>query len=555
MIASTTLLLFILGIFSSFKVSVKADKLLSFFVFAAFSVIFAQFCWDIFNRTEHIYSFLWSRSPGNDIKIDIISNPYNYGIIFPFFAVTLLAIIQNLIFRYEERRTLYAAGLIFNLVALIMMITSNNFVQLLFALFVADILVLVMIRDVEAYRRFILMNMAADFIIFTILAVINSRVASLDIREILQYKQTGRHLDFIALFGLTAVFIKMGLYLFHIGICGLKNIRLHRLLNVLFLSAPVCGTVLLLKFHVLWTGSAYFVPYLQAMCLLSFAGGFFISLIRDSFKEKIIGLMMMFWALLATLLRFNGFVWNQNFSLLVLQMFMLMWAVYLIYYYTGRRKKISVLKNIGFVNATALNCAYVLLLLSVAAVTNTLSALYNKGNRDYIWAFAILFILSLTAVVKTVYFTPKTKPQSTTSKLSAHYPCWVVSGIAMAFFLNRIKIFEPELWGFSVAFVILSLCTPLWHVNLFFAKQKYQQIDWIGKVYKYALIKPLRLSGRVLWLLIDHLFMEKIIIGFSINVAQCSLRFFRRLHSNKHLGGLIVLTLLAGFLCLAYYYE
>ena len=234
MIALTTFLLLILGIFSSIRVSVKTDKWLSFIVFLLFCVIFGQFSHNIINSAQDVFSFIWNKSPGGDIQIDIISNPYNYGFVLPFFIITLLSLALNLLFRYEERRNIYEAGLIFNLAALITMITSNNFVQLLFALFIVDILALLLVHDIEAYRRYILLNISADLMIFTVLAIINSRVASLDIREILQYKQIGLHIDFIAIIGLTAIFMKFGFFIFHIGLLGLRNIRLHRVLSVAY---------------------------------------------------------------------------------------------------------------------------------------------------------------------------------------------------------------------------------------------------------------------------------------------------------------------------------
>lgn len=181
------------------------------------------FAGDFLAGRESSFSFLWNSSPGGDINIDIVSNIYNYHLILPFFMITLTALLQNLLFRYEERRSFYGAVLIFNLVTLITMITGNNFVQLLCAIFVADILILFLVKDMEAYKRYILLNISADMIIFTIMAIINCKVDSLNIHEILRYKQTGHHLDFIAIAGLTAVFMKIGLFFSTLVLSGCKT--------------------------------------------------------------------------------------------------------------------------------------------------------------------------------------------------------------------------------------------------------------------------------------------------------------------------------------------
>ncbi len=555
MIALTTFLLLILGIFSSIRVSVKTDKWLSFIVFLLFCVIFGQFSHNIINSAQDVFSFIWNKSPGGDIQIDIISNPYNYGFVLPFFIITLLSLALNLLFRYEERRNIYEAGLIFNLAALITMITSNNFVQLLFALFIVDILALLLVHDIEAYRRYILLNISADLMIFTVLAIINSRVASLDIREILQYKQIGLHIDFIAIIGLTAIFMKFGFFIFHIGLLGLRNIRLHRLQNILFLSAPVCALILLTKFHVLLSGSAYFNTYLHLVCCLSLGGGFVGSLCSQNYKQRIIYWQMMFWALFVELLRFNGFIWNLSLTFLLLQTYILNIALYLIYYYTGRHYHQNDLSKINLVNQSAMLSALMLILLMVVAITGVLTELYNKGNRYYIWTYAILYILSLSATLKSIFFVKKKASYAHSPHLAPHYLVWILLGCSAAIVLYPTPINAVTIWGFGAAFILLNRYNPIWRIAHIGYICRFEQNDRIGLIYKYGVIKPLRLSGRVLWLLIDRFLTEKIIIGGSIKTAQIGLRFFRKIHSNRILGGTIIIVLLLGFLGLAYNYE
>ncbi|MBR1601368.1 MAG: hypothetical protein IJ677_07295 [Alphaproteobacteria bacterium] len=239
MIAYTTLLLFFIGIFSSIKVGAKVDKTLSFLTFASIFFVFAGFCDGMSSLSNHSFSFVWSANPGSSLKFDIISNYYNYWLIFPGFVLTLLSMLNCLFFRYEKQVSAYFSVLIFNLIALIILVTSNNFVQLLSALFVIDVLSVFMIKESDAYRRYVLLNILSDMVLFAVLAVINCRVASLDIRQIVLYRNIGMHQDFVALAGLTAVFAKFGFFLFQIGVIDLKKIRFHRILNVLFLSSPL----------------------------------------------------------------------------------------------------------------------------------------------------------------------------------------------------------------------------------------------------------------------------------------------------------------------------
>jgi NADH:ubiquinone oxidoreductase subunit 2 (subunit N) len=192
---------------------------------------------------EHYFSVAWNTSQGRILKFDILSNAYNYALVLPCFLITLLGGLHNLLYRCEERKSAYISLLIFNLIALIILITSNNFVQLTSALFIVDILALFMIKDIKAAQSYLLLNMAADMMLFTVLALIDSRVNSLDISEIMRYRQIGFHADFAALTGLTAIFAKLGFAVFQIGNMALKDIRFHRMQNVLLLSSPMAALI------------------------------------------------------------------------------------------------------------------------------------------------------------------------------------------------------------------------------------------------------------------------------------------------------------------------
>src|SRR5574344_29487 len=350
MIAYTTLLLFCIGVFSSINVGVKVDKLLSFLTFTSVFLVFANFFDNMFNNIEHTFSFMWNSSPSGDIVVDIISNPYNCGLVMPFFLMALITIGNNISFRYEERRSAFDAVVIMNLISLIMIITSNNLVQLLSAVFIIDILAVFIAKDLDASRKYVKFNILADMMLFMVFAVINYRVASLELSEILEYRKSGLHVDFIAIFGLTVVFMKMGFFLFQGGLLGLKNVRFHRLQIVLFLTSPEVVILLLIKFHILWSGSAYFVPYINIACISTLAWGFIGFISIDNFKAKVVYLQMMFGALFVELLRFRGFAWSEMLSTVLVCDFLLISTLYLAYYCTNRKKLVSQMANLQYLN-------------------------------------------------------------------------------------------------------------------------------------------------------------------------------------------------------------
>ena len=552
MIAYTALLLFFIGIFSSIKVGVKVDKALSFLTFTSLFLVFAGFCDSMSSLSDHTFSFVWNTNPINSLKFDIISNHYNYWLIFPCFVLTMLSTLNSLFFRYEERRSSYFSILIFNLVTLIILITSNNFVQLLSALFVIDILSVFMIKNVDAYRRYVLLNILADIVLFVVLAIINCRVASLDIRQIILYRNIGMHQDFVALAGLTAVFAKFGFFLFQIGVMDLKKIRFHRMLNILFLSSPLASMIILLKFNVLWRTSAYFTPYLDSVCILTLIWGFLGSLCSDNYKAKVIYWMMSFWALFVELLRFHGFIWFSGFTFLILEMYVICLGFYLLYYFSRRRVSMLQIKNMPLINKKEVAYTLLIIVASIAALSNTLTILYNNMNRYYIWTFAVLFALSSSAVIKQLLAKRSLKITDKVNKMPVKYMMFGELILLCAFLLQDWHYADPAVWSGIVLFTLLCAYNPIAKTEFVYGIDILQNRDILGRIY-HILIKSLRLCGRFFWLLIDRIFMEKFVLALFISLINHSLHFFRRLHNSKLGGGFVAIALLIALLGYSYY--
>lgn len=552
MIAYTTLLLFLIGIFSSIKVGEKVDKILSLVTFTSLFLVFWGFCDGMNSVREHVFSFSWNTTPGNNLTLEIISNSYNYLLVLPCFALTVLSALHAMFFRYEKPKSTYFSVLIFNLTALIILITSNNFVQLLSALFVIDIISPFLIKDIEAYRRYVMLNLLADMILFMVLAVINCRVASLDIRQIILYRNVGMHQDFVALAGLTAVFAKFGFFLFQIGVMGLRKVRFHRIMNVLFLSSPLAALILLLKFNALWRTSAYFIFYLDIVCICTIVWGALGSLFANNFKAKVIYWQMSFWALFVELLRFHGFIWFSGFTFLLMEMYLFVCLMYLFYYYNNRQQLMLQIKRTPLVNKRASAYTLLLLITTIAAMSNTLTILYNNMNRYYIWTFGILFILTLSAVIKQLFSRQVSKKISTLADMPVKNSVFTELTLLCAFLLQDWRYAEPSVWLGAALFSLLCVYNPLSKTEFLYNVKGIQNKDILGKVY-YTLIKSFRLCGKFFWLLIDRLFMEKIILSMLISIIHCLMHLFRKLHDSKVVGGILGILLILILLGYSYY--
>ncbi|MBQ7632988.1 MAG: hypothetical protein IJS88_02590 [Alphaproteobacteria bacterium] len=551
MIAYTVLLLFFIGIFSSVKVGVKVDKVLAFVTFASLFFVFVNFCDGMLDATEHSFSFIWNTSQGRNLKFDILSNVYNYALVLPCFLITLLSCFNNLLFRNEERKSAYSSLLIFNLVALIVLITSNNFVQLVSALFIVDILSLFMIKDIQASQRYVLLNMAADMMLFSVLALINARVDSLDIKEILRYRQIGFHEDYVALTGLTAIFAKLGFAVFQIGNIALKDIRFHRMQNVLLLSSPMAALILLLKLNMLWRFSDYFNIYADSICYVTLIWAFVGSIVVNDFQTKIIYWQMSFWALMVALLRFYGFIWIPEFTYLLTEMYVFINALFLLYYYNNRCHTVSEMMKLRLIHKKRLASVALIVLLTITAGANTLLQMYNQTNRMCIWLFTILFLISTAATLGQIYFYKGKRLRGVQHDIKFKWTVWVELLCLCGVLLYGGKVQNVMVWVIPIIFVFLWFC-PLLRSTAYFYKLRFlQKSDLLGDIY-LSVIKSFRLCGRVFWLLIDHLFLDKLVMELAVVLSHICLRMFRKLHSKPIFGGMIVLLLLVGMLWYSY---
>ena len=551
MIAYTVLLLFCIGIFSSIKVGVKVDKVLAFVTFASLFLVFANFCDGMLDAAEHSFSFMWNTSSGRNLKFEIISNPYNYALVMPCFLITLLGCLHSVLFRAEERKSAYSSLLILNLTALIILITSNNFVQLISALFIVDILALFMIKDIKAAQPYMLLNMVADMVLFSVLALINSRVDSLDIKEILRYRQIGFHADFAALAGLTAIFTKLGFAVFQVGNMALKDIRFHRMQNVLLLSSPMAALILLLKFNMLWRISDYFNIYADIACYVTLVWAFIGSITVNNFQAKVIYWQTAFWALMVELLRFYGFAWIPNFTYLLIEMYVFISALYLLYFYNNRCRNVSQMMRLRLTHKKRLASVAFVLLLTAAAMANTLTQMYNQENYRCIWLFAGLFSVSTATVIGQVFFYQGKRYSGVQHDISFKWGVFLELIALCCCLLYRAQWKNPALWAVPAVFALLCACPLLWKTAYFYKVRYWQRGDVLNRIY-LVIIKSFRLCGRVFWLLIDRLFLDKVILGTAVGASHVCLRTFRKIHTKPLFGGVVIVLAMIGLLWYSY---
>lgn len=435
MIAQISGCLLIMTALSLLKFRPQYDRIISILLTFAFFAAFYFLAVAINAGVSGSFSLLWDSSPAGDVKLEIISSPQTYMMILPYFAITGMALFNNLFFKYEIHKKNFTALLLFNLFCLIMLVCGNNFIQMITFVFVIDIISQLFIKNVEAGRNYALYNLAADMALFGVLAVLSGRLDNLSINHIRDYYQPEQHGDFVALLLMTGLFIKFGFGFYHMYLADLKNVRFHRLILIPYFSSPAAALLLFVKLHPLLTASPLFSYVLNAALALAFAYGIFGVITQQNLKEKTIFLNLMILAFLLKQIERVGFDWGPHFAWLIVLGFAFNLSIYYLHYYAGRNTCDSFTGKPTQAGKKRLVVIGGLWLAILAAYSAKTAVLPSADNALWTGTFSLLLGLAAAELFNRVsgceHQMPEAEMQADVSPYPALVMLFIIAGIAL----------------------------------------------------------------------------------------------------------------------------
>ena len=519
MLADTVLYLLIIGLFSLIKTQKRYDFLLSFFMSAFVFVVFYLFLMDEKTGFEITKTLILDDSHSSNIKIDIISTPQNYVMIFPFFVSTLISMLGNLVFKYENSKKYESSLFIFNLTAFIMLISSNNLIELIAIVFIIDILSQLLIKDANAGRRYSLYNFVADMGLFLVFAMVQSKLANLDVSNISNYYETGHHRDFIVFVIMMSLSIKFSFFLFQGYWLDLKSAKFHNLYFLPYLSTPMTALVLLTKLYPMLVVSPSFLPLLNTMVALTVVWGASGAILKYEIKEKFVYFNMLNLAFIAELTALNDFVWTRNFSYLLILFYLFNLCFYYLHYEIDRehgKNKLSIMMVLfGFLSV-------------ICAITTQIFALKTQKSAYFIYIFLSIFLFSFAVTAAQIW---RKATQKIDFKQTDTTTVLMLLTSLFAFYLSskNIEILWPVC--FVLAFVIiLFYLTPLSFISLRQGRiQEIQNIDVFHLFYQKIVLEPLHHAGLLFNIIIDFIFLERTFLPIIALLNNILIGFYRRI--------------------------
>ncbi len=536
-------LLLLIGIVGLPRFRMRYDRLFSWMMFFASSVIVYNYCIDVFSGINEGFQYLWSKTKLGNLYISFLPQTYSNYIIIPILILSVVSIMNNNIFHYEERRCMFNSLIIFNSISLCLLITSENYVQILTALFISDILGYILLKDVDSSHRYVIYNFFADMCLFSVFALVCGKLQSLDISHLLSYKQIGRHKDYVSLVVAISIFIKIGIFPFYSYLLDIAKARFHRMNTICLLFSPLCGIILLAKLHNILTMSDLFLPLYDALIYLSIAIGVYGFIVKDNILQKTIYLNISLFSLLLLMMKEAGFVWQNTFSYYYLVMFFLNLMLFKIHLYQNREENVSNMINATVINSTSLKT----ILLQITLFMNIFISLILNFTKNYnnhtVLPISIILIFSMAIVLNHIYKSPHNRRLDYLNHNSLRIVSYIVNTLVLLGFTIYIKAYSLQ----NILFIGLFLC--LINIALFqkgrmlYISKVLQGDDFSRYIFHYLFYVPIKHLSKTLWVMVDFVFSEKIITSAIETINRQCITIFLKLNPKKGLSGIVFIAL------------
>lgn len=537
----------VLSFIGLIKQRMKYDRLISWLIFFAATALFMEFATNAVNLNKESFSFLWSTSKIGNITIDFSPELGEHRLLLPLFFLSLVTILHNNIFRYEEKKSAFNAFILLNFASSSLLICSENYVQMITAVFITDILGYLILKDVDSSHRYVIYNFFADTCLFMVLALVCGKLQSLSLEDLPQYEKIGRHKDFVGLMLLVAVFIKMGVFMFQSYLLDLSAARLQRMSTVNLLFAPLTGILVLLKLHNLVEVSDLALPLLKIISMLTMIFGILNFLIIDNLKKKLVYLNMGFIGLLLLMLEHRDLQWNWQYSFYYSVGYFINLLFLKMYLYQNHETKVSEMLNGRETNSFILKTTLVQFILIANIFITLIYRISLKQEQMGILICGAILTCTIATVLNHIYQSPYSrKLENLTSN-----PLRPISLLVMISLLVYTSIEMQAYTIYNIMFILffiaLCWCPLLTKIRAIYEIDWFQKEDLSKSFFFYTLVTPFMYLSRTLWLMVDFVFSEKIVTAGLTGLHKIGISLFFKVNRKSYTASLAFIVI--GIIC------
>ncbi len=508
-------------------------------LFSMAAVLYFIYRLSLLGAAPELYiNYPWLKIPNLAINLEIAVNAGNIYLVFALLVLALLVLLQNT-FGIENAKNSLNGLVLLNLLSALMLVFANNYIQMLVAVGVCDVLVFSTINNIEAKKKYIYANFLADTGLVSIFAVVLGQGGGLELKNLAAYAQFGHHKDFVAILLLICIFIKSGLFLFHGTYTEMRSLGLNRLNYILYTATPLTGYLLLLKTEALLQISPYSYPMLQLFALSSVVWGFCGAVAIDQIKQKAVYFALMFWGLVYAFAAFDSRLDTLDFASLLTASFLFGQVLMLIY--TAASNETQVSETGGFIKS--LKFTFLLTLLVLAALFSVLLSL-KDDNPWLAGGWFVLFAAASAHILSQIMLGQSHADERVQAMLkNPPIPSWLPVALAALALCRYFNVSLFYLLPAVALWLVLFFSRPLRRLDALYDNENLQEADYLGTAYELLIITPVKVIGRLLWLTVDFVFIERTIINSVQNALSFMIFLFRRIHSGTTIGALMFVLL------------
>ena len=464
------------------------------------------------------------------VDLNLSSNIRNYTTLLPFFIMTIISLLHTYFVAQEERRGRLSSFMLISLAFLMIPICNDNLLLLIVGCSLCGIVGIYIVNDFAGKKNYVFYTLVADMSLFASMGIIYSHTQSLDLSIIHNSISSYQHLELVTFLLLIGIAIKSGLFLFHQQIFSYSDLTYNRLLFLSYCVAPACGLILFLQTSSLFYASTISQHILLILSVGSMIYGLVGALLYDNLKEKSLSLNMLFWGFLYSqaILSKTSIIQSQ-WELLVLfyALNLLLSAIsqscseeIYISRLGGLRRKLPLLLFIG-------------ILLSFAIIQRLIVNTDNYQN----WILLGAIVIIISYLLRQIFF----GISETDDKVWAfmkHPPLILILVLCVlpSTFIYLNNYYSWQLILCEAILLFLVVVYPLRSLQQIYEEDNIQLSNFFERLYEVVLLAPLNILGRVLWLTVDFLLIERTILSSISHVRNVLINLSGRMHSCRLIG-------------------
>lgn len=340
--------------------------------------------------------------------------------------------------------------------------------------------------------------------------------------------------------------------MFHNQLLDLRGVTFNRMLLVVYASTPLVGVVILHKTMPLLEASNYSIPLIQLIAVLSMVWGFLNSLVNDNIKDRSTYIAMMIYGYIYSLMSFGQLQTPAELAQLILLGYLVGLNFFMIYLSSSNEIYISKMGGFG-------KSLQITLGLSMFIAAVYMQAILKDINpENYIWSTSLLSfgVISLAHFYNQV-FLGESKADDRVIALLKNAGLYILLPtllllVGVAWYND---FYSPQLGYIFVGFIALLLMQPFRPLEYLADYEALQEEDYFEKFYNLIILTPIKIIGRVLWLLVDFILIERTIISSLNQGTGVLIKLTARLQSSSLWSYLLLSLLGLAIMLIAFYVK